>query len=157
VLEKEFNESRDMNFAREILTYGHLRVGKESWKFPAEYYSLENLKDILKNDDEKHFTDPGELEVRDSFQTFIIFLGKLGYLLKVGTIKKMKFFISNFISTKHWRTRVYNVMQREANFHSIDSCFVNLIKSPLSINWRLLINWRNLKKNSMHNMLFQTL
>lgn len=97
LLVKDFNESKDLNLAKEILGYDHLRKTEETkdWQHIDEphYYSVDKLGEILKSDKERSElssapANPEELAIRYSFDNFIVFLGKIGYSLKVGAIKR---------------------------------------------------------------------
>jgi hypothetical protein len=90
-----------MILAKEILGYGYVRNTKYNWKqHDPRYYSADKLGEILKNDNEKTFDDPGELEIRDSFDFFIVFLGKIGYSLKVGALKRHEILFFNYYIDK---------------------------------------------------------
>lgn len=86
-LVKELNDSPDMKLAKEILGYGLVNNPNENWRHEAEpgYYCKQRLTEFLV---EKRLDDPGALEIRNSFDSFIVFLGKIGYSLKVGAIKR---------------------------------------------------------------------
>jgi hypothetical protein len=88
LLVKEFNESENLHYAKQILGYNSVKVKDKNNQDKYHRYSIEQLGQILKNDKEKSFNDPGELDIRDSFDNFIVFLGKIGYSLKVGAIKR---------------------------------------------------------------------
>lgn len=61
---------------------------------PISYYSKGHLDHILRGHFDSEITDTGELKIRDSFDSFLEFYGKLGYLLHVGLIqqKELSFF-----------------------------------------------------------------
>lgn len=76
-----------MNLAKQILGYGCVIVSGKGDQ-DKHKYSLDKLGEILKTDEQKIFTVKEELDIRDSFDNFLVFLGKIGYSLKVGAIKR---------------------------------------------------------------------
>jgi hypothetical protein len=93
---KEFNESKEMQIAKDVLSYGYVRRPKEKKKendqhqYILTYYSKTNLETILRSPKKDttmdYVTDPAEIDIRNSFDSLIVFLGKIGYLLGVRAI-----------------------------------------------------------------------
>jgi hypothetical protein len=85
---KDFNESKQMKIAKDILGYGNVRKEnrKDGWEHPDTYYTKDNLAQILRILPPGTEVEKGEKDIRDSFDALIVFLGKIGYLLMVGAI-----------------------------------------------------------------------
>jgi hypothetical protein len=85
---KEFNESKELQIAKDILGYGYVRRPKENKKENDQT----DLKTILrypkKDTPFVPVTDPAEIDIRNSFDALIVFLGKIGYMLMVGVITR---------------------------------------------------------------------
>jgi hypothetical protein len=88
---KEFDDpSNKMQYAKLILDRYYI-TPKRMWqrKDDQEYYSITNLNRILRKTSNKDpITDPGETEIRHSFDTLLDFFDKLAYLLSIGIIKQ---------------------------------------------------------------------
>jgi|SRR5215216_276525 len=87
---KEFNESDQIKIAKDILGYGNVRKEnkKPNWKQPDSYYNKTHLDQILRIIPAATEVEQGEKDIRDSFDSLIVFLGKIGYLLMVGAITR---------------------------------------------------------------------
>ena len=86
-LVREFDQSEKMNFAKRILDDYSLEI-EDGWLNKPGFYHKSNLNTILRLHHESTISDPGEISIRDSFDTLFDFFDRLGYLFKVGLVKK---------------------------------------------------------------------
>lgn len=98
---KEFDESKDMQYAKDILDEGDLKP-KEDWKGKFGDYNKYNLSTILRDHEPDAITDPGEADIRHSFDVLLDFLWKLEFLRDIELIndKEIAYF-------KYYIKRVY--------------------------------------------------
>jgi hypothetical protein len=82
---EEFDRSPELKYAKEILD--DRIVSGSCWKFSNDYYHKDNLQIILRSPDVRPITDPGEDEIRRSFDSLLDFFCKLEYLLGIKLIK----------------------------------------------------------------------
>jgi len=82
---KELNDNEKLDYAKQLLGYGHVLYQRDS-KDPntRRDYKVDDLI-FLKNPKE-YKDDEGEIEIKDSLDSFIVFLGTVGYSLQVGAI-----------------------------------------------------------------------
>ena len=64
------------------------------------YYHKNKLAEILRDHSKHDVTDPGEIAIRSSFDALLDFLGKIGYLLKVGLLKKEEILYFHYYISK---------------------------------------------------------
>ena len=84
----EFDRSEEMHFAKKILD-GFVYNFPESFdQLGPNYFSKDNLKQILRSHEDHDITVPKEIELRDSFSALFDFFDKLGYLYSNKIIKK---------------------------------------------------------------------
>lgn len=135
---KELNESPDLILAKQLLGYGHVKKPNDVWKHKGDlnYYS-DHLKEIL-GKKQRVDDDDGEIEIRDSIDSFIVFLGKVGYSLKVGAIKR-----NEIIYFQYWihKTIENDVLQGYINlegneFPLYQMLLKELTKSDILRKWR---------------------
>ena len=85
---KEYDDPDSlMNLAIHLLD-DHVVPSKNEWMHRGLYYCNANFNLILRDHKNSSIDDPGEMAIRESFDSLLEFFGKLGYLLKVGIIKK---------------------------------------------------------------------
>jgi hypothetical protein len=87
----ELNKSPEFGLAKKLLGYGYVEIPNKTKNpnGPDCYYIVGNLpflKNYKKDSGIIHMDDPGELQVKESLDSFIVFLGKVGYSLSVGAI-----------------------------------------------------------------------
>lgn len=82
---KDLNESKELVLAKQLIAYKKVRNPNGGWFSPRHY----NLKDLqFLKDETDGLDDPGKLEIKESLDSFIVFLGKVGYSLYVGAIER---------------------------------------------------------------------
>ena len=81
---EDFNESKELRIAKDILGYGYVRHSKENKK----EYDQTDLKTILRYPKKDTPFVPAEIDIRNSFDALLVFLGKIGYMLMVGVITR---------------------------------------------------------------------
>lgn len=86
-LVREFDRSEQMYLAKKILD-GYVYNFPESMDLGLNYFSRENLKNILRHHQDADITDPNEIKVRESFSDLFDFFDRLGYLHSNGIIKE---------------------------------------------------------------------
>jgi len=86
-LVREFDRSEQMYLAKKILD-GYVYNFSESMDLGLNYFSRENLKNILRHHKDADITDPNEIKVRESFSDLFDFFDRLGYLHSNGIIKE---------------------------------------------------------------------
>jgi len=89
---EEFDKSEKLKLSRMILDGFSFR--KPDWEHSKEekdYYHIDNLQFILRDHKKSRITDYGEMEIRESFDALLEFLGKVGYLLDRGILKKEEY------------------------------------------------------------------
>ena len=135
-LTKEFEESDKLKNAKLILDgfildardpYHPERTNwqrKELDRLGKGYYRKNNLNTILrvpKNYDK--ISDPGEMDIRNSFDSLLDFFGKLGYLIHIKIITRkeiiyFQYYIDKIIETKD--VRLY-ISEQRLNFRTKNS------------------------------------
>lgn len=83
---KELDESKEMMYAKNILDDIYIKP-KQCWKYPDDYYHIDNLEIILRYHIPKGIDDPGEAAIRKSFDALLDFFCKPEYLRKIKLIK----------------------------------------------------------------------
>jgi hypothetical protein len=79
-------ESKVIIYAKNILDDRNIKP-EQGWKYPDDYYNIENLEIILRYHKPKGIIDPGEVAIRRSFDALLDFFCKLEYLRKIKLIK----------------------------------------------------------------------
>jgi hypothetical protein len=146
---------KELDDAKMLLAYGHVRKIKDGAKDGAkvEYYTIKNRElPFLYHPEEEPITDPRMLEIKESLDSFIVFLGKVGYSLEVGAIQR-----NEIVYFYYWigRTLKYTEVQDYINnsqFPLYDVLLKELIKSRMD---RFL--GRLFKLNNYQNEWYKTL
>lgn len=86
----KYHDSEKMQYALKILDDYNLEP-TEKWEHKHGYYHKENLDTILRDHKSNPIYDKGEVEIRDSFDILLDFVGNLEPYLKSGVIKKEDF------------------------------------------------------------------
>ncbi|MGQ0376682.1 MAG: hypothetical protein ACT4OW_04155 [Nitrososphaerota archaeon] len=86
----KYHDSEKMQYALRILDDYNLEP-KEKWDHAHGYYHKENLGTILRDHKVDPIYDEGEVEIRDSFDIFLDFIGNLEPYIKSGIIKRNDF------------------------------------------------------------------
>lgn len=77
-----------IRLAMAILKGFIVRVPNDNLKYQRSYYHINNLKIILRDHMKDPIVDPGELEIRLSFDVLLSFFDKLALQLNMGAIKR---------------------------------------------------------------------
>lgn len=86
----KYHDSEKMQYALKIFDDYNLDP-KENWEQEHGYYNKENLGTILRDHKSDPIYDKGEVEIRDSFDVLLDFIGNLEPYLRSGVIKKENF------------------------------------------------------------------
>jgi len=87
-LVNEFDRSEEMHFAKKILDGFVYNFPESIDQLGPNYFSKDNLKQILRSHEDHDITVSKEMELRDSFSALFDFFDKLGYLYSNKIIKK---------------------------------------------------------------------
>jgi len=155
---KELNQSKDLILAKQILGYGHVKKPKYGWKHKGDpnYYS-DHLGEILRN--KERVDDDGELEIKDSIDSFIVFLGKVGYSLKVGAIKRHEIIYFQYWIHKTIKNKMVQdyINQPDNEFPLYQMLLKELTKSGILHKWgksyKLELEWKTRATESQRQLL----
>ncbi len=86
----KYHDSQKIQYALKILD-DYIIEPKEKWKHTREHYHKENLDTILRDHKVDPIYDEGEVEIRDSFDVFLDFIGNLEPYVTSGIIKRNDF------------------------------------------------------------------
>jgi len=118
----EFNGSKEMQIAKDILGYGYVRRPKEKKKendqqeYILTYYSKTDLETILRSPKKDtpmdYVANPAEIDIRNSFDSLIVFLGKIGYLLGEDAITLDETLYFQYYVYKTHKDKEFEVVQQ---------------------------------------------
>jgi hypothetical protein len=93
-LVKEFEDKKELSLAKKCLDSFYAEPKREWANQSPRYYGKENLKHILRDHGAESVSDPGEKEIRESFDALLDFFGKIWYLLDTRLMedKELDFF-----------------------------------------------------------------
>jgi hypothetical protein len=143
---KELNESKDLIHAKDILGYHNAKHPGNKWrhKDDPDYYSDKNLPKFLSYQEKRtDEDDPGELEIRISFDNFIVFLGKIGYSLKVGSLKRHEIIYFQYYIRRTMKNEVVTSYIEQSEFPLYRILLRELKKYGILRRWSKGSKWES--------------